>query len=744
MGVEDLKSPVSTFVSCGEVQSLETSEALLSTDSYSRPKSTTRRSHSRVRGLPRRSSQLKGSCQAYPRNKRRPKASDKILDKEAICPRCLFPGDRGNGNNHFENIAKSLAEMDGRYEKLFSMLSRICDRVEEGPEAHHIQPSPNRFQPRLDILNSLSFQKYHQMTLYPDPSRLCDMFLARYNLPHILSGSYDPIELLHMHGWEPEGYGDVLLVVGDTKSSVNISTHDKNPPGTDGAVPWKHVDQTREPHLAHQLARVAALVKEHWLYQGRSVRDPDEADVPFESDEFADSVLFLKCPGSTKTLLYQSSYDSAGAHFAREPWLSGKRSLLRQLQVAKPSQRKVFHDRGLLSFACIYLVLSQLCVVGDASQRILGTKKAIRFLGCYASKWPRFMPTSEVWLSSGWTHLHFHLRVLSAGKQYLPKAYHHHHQEQHQEPLVNGLRPSRVSGKLASLNGADDIGIVEQRFSVAVVASHTADTPLYTVLYLSDSGYRRLFMESERPLDMPSRGRLTGVAVYLRVLRSVLPIWERKWIETLNEVDNLVGIDDLFNPQSDGAATMFDSPVVESKFLNPIPEQTLRIFAEWIQESERELQRLRRDFDASFQFEASRRGSIDSGSSYASSATFAKEVDGAWDEVLDVHGSASKALLDRIEKKNEEIKSFRDGSLFSMGMFSYDDTWREQSAFLVSTVLIAFATWAVSAVVLWLVQDDARLSRIKLLLGCFRWKAAYPPRRSGFKEAGSEPVFQGV
>lgn len=120
--------------------------------------------------------------------------------------------------------------------------------------------------------------------------------------------------------------------------------------------------------------------------------------------------------------------------------------------------------------------------------------------------------------------------------------------QQYQAHSMNGLRPARVSGKLASLNGLDDFGIIEQRFSVAVVTSHTTDLPLFTVLYLSDSGYRRLFMESERLLDMPSRGRFTGVAVYLRVLRSILPIWKRKWVETLNEIDNLVGVKVMSNP----------------------------------------------------------------------------------------------------------------------------------------------------------------------------------------------------
>lgn len=517
----------------------------------------------------------------------------------------------------------------------------------------------------------------------------------------------------------------------------------------------------------------------------------DEVGVPFETDEFADSVIFLNCPGFTKALLYQSGYDSYGAHFSREPWLSGKRSLLRQLQPdddrlhvdrSCPWDGKVFgriwqvfHTRRLLSFACIYLALSQMSVAGDTRQGILGTKKALRFLSRHTSNWPRFMQTSEVWLSSSWIHIHFHLRVLSAGKKYLPST--------NKLWPKNGLRPSRVSGVLASLDGVDSIGIIEERFSLAIVTSHTADMPPYTIFYLSDSEYRRLFMESEQPLDMPSQGRFTGIAVYLKVLLSIFPIWKRKWVETLNEIDKLVGveIDELFDPKRDGATMMFDSTFERSRLYFTVL-QALRIFSEWIQESGRELQQLKQDFDANIQSSGTRRGSIGSSSGSESPNFFMimKEIDEAWEKVISIHGASSKSLIDRIEKKEEEIKSFRDGlfsatsvreasratilnqyilvftivtifylplsyvsSLFSMGIFAYDDAGLGQSSFLISTVLIALATWTISAIVLWLVHDDKRLSKFKLLLGSLRWKTFHSPRRRAFEEK-TESIFHSV
>ncbi|KAF3058551.1 hypothetical protein GL218_05448 [Daldinia childiae] len=189
--------------------------------------------------------------------------------------------------------------------------------------------------------------------------------------------------------------------------------------------------------------------------------------------------------------------------------------------------------------------------------------------------------------------------------------------------------------------------------------------PPYTIFYLSDSEYRRLFMESEQPLDMPSQGRFTGIAVYLKVLLFIFPIWKRKWVETLNEIDKLVGveIDELFDPTRDGATMMFDSTFERSRLYFTVL-QALRIFSEWIQESGRELQQLKLDFDGNIQSSGTRRSSISSSHGGESPNSFMKEIDEAWEKVISIHGTSSKSLIDRIEKKEEEIKSFRDG-LFS-------------------------------------------------------------------------------
>lgn len=105
---------------------------------------------------------------------------------------------------------------------------------------------------------------------------------------------------------------------------------------------------------------------------------------------------------------------------------------------------------------------------------------------------------------------------------------------------------------------------------------------------------------------------------------------------------------------------MFDSTFERSRLYFTVL-QALRIFSEWVQESGRELQQLKQDFDANIQSSGTRRGSIGSSSGSESPNFFMKEIDEAWEKVISIHGASSKSLIDRIEKKEEEIKSFRDG-----------------------------------------------------------------------------------
>ncbi|OTB16433.1 hypothetical protein K445DRAFT_290892 [Daldinia sp. EC12] len=164
-----------------------------------------------------------------------------LPNKGDIHSRCVSSEQERIGDHHLESILQRLSEMAVNQNRLLTLLQKKHDNEGNLPfpfrhvNANRSQPSPIRFSP-------LSLQKYIQNTLHPDSDRLCDMFLARYNFPHVLSGSYDPIELIHAHGWEQEDCGETTLVVQDT-SRENIQVVE---------MPWKHIDQSKEPKLAYQ------------------------------------------------------------------------------------------------------------------------------------------------------------------------------------------------------------------------------------------------------------------------------------------------------------------------------------------------------------------------------------------------------------------------------------------------------------------------------------------------------------
>ncbi|KAI1799095.1 hypothetical protein F4811DRAFT_565869 [Daldinia bambusicola] len=318
---ENLASSISaqtTLASQSSFQSLANNRSMAQVDEPSLSASAKRRNRPQVANYTRRSSRLPKRFRIKT-NRKVSRSSEQLSDEEDIHSQYLSFQQQRTRGYYLESILQQLSEMVLNQGRLLTLLQKKYDSEGNAkfpfPHVSASQTSPIKFTPS-------SLQRYIQNTLHPDSVRLCDMFLARYNLPHVLSGSYDPIELIHAHGWEQEGCGETTLVV---------------------EVPWRHIDQTREPQLALKLTRVASLIKRHWLYQGKSIRNLDEVGVPFETDEFADSVIFLNCPGFTKALLYQSGYDSYGVYFAREPWLSAKRSLLRQLQ---PDDERLHIDRS--------------------------------------------------------------------------------------------------------------------------------------------------------------------------------------------------------------------------------------------------------------------------------------------------------------------------------------------------------------------------------------------------------------
>lgn len=229
---ENLETSLSTqptLASQGSFQSLANTRSHARALDHSLSISTTERNRSQVGNYTRRSSRL------YKRyhinlNRKRPNSSNQSSSKDRFYSKCISPEEQGVGGHHLESILQRLSETAVNQDRLLTLLHRTHDK--QGsltfPFSHvhvnHSRPNPIKFSPS-------SLQKYVQNTLHPDSVRLCDMFLARYNLPHVLSGSYDPIELIHAHGWEQEGCGETTLVIQDPSEDAQMIE-----------VPWKHID----------------------------------------------------------------------------------------------------------------------------------------------------------------------------------------------------------------------------------------------------------------------------------------------------------------------------------------------------------------------------------------------------------------------------------------------------------------------------------------------------------------------
>lgn len=240
-----------------------------------------------------------------------------LVPKTSLDPDHNVPDSHQGGLDPYV-VVQRLLETNSREEAL---LTGLAASLKVGGQKSPCAPS-------FTLSQSSSLEKYLWATSHPDPVRLCDIFFARFNLPymgHMLTGSYDPIEMIHMCGWEEqEEETDIILVTQPLEGDRTSQSSE---------VHWRRVSQFQEPWLAQQISGLALQIRQQWTYQGRSVYEHDEANRPIAVDETVD-LYRLGCPGSTKTIVYQSSYDASGSHVARKPWSSTNRKpLLGQLQV---------------------------------------------------------------------------------------------------------------------------------------------------------------------------------------------------------------------------------------------------------------------------------------------------------------------------------------------------------------------------------------------------------------------------
>ncbi|KAI1495190.1 hypothetical protein F5X96DRAFT_206707 [Biscogniauxia mediterranea] len=347
-------------------------ETLESGDERSRS-TQTKLNRKAYRITPHRRSRPKGRGQIHMSFRNRPRASYEIPTRKSACSICS-PANSTKGED-IAGIIQAVSYMRLGQERLLMALTSLLGSP---PSNLDEQRSRAQYTPSFDLSIHPTLHRYFQATLHPDPLKLCDFFLAKYSLPHIMYGSYDPIELIHMHGWEPEDSADTSLIL-QFADGRNIE------------IPWRYIDQAKESHLALQITQVAWFIRELWLKQGSSVREQNECDVSLENDEFADP-FYLGCPANTKTILYHSTYNPSGAHTAREPWLSPKYPLLGQLQV-RIYLRELADNFG--SFTRTLMLFNSLAMTGKLW---MGTAHGN---GKYSVAYGRYKPSVEYLIYNG-------------------------------------------------------------------------------------------------------------------------------------------------------------------------------------------------------------------------------------------------------------------------------------------------------------------------------------------------------
>ncbi|KAI8966641.1 hypothetical protein F5Y11DRAFT_110719 [Daldinia sp. FL1419] len=200
---EDLETSFSTQATQATLASRSSLQSLANFKSPGHAKtsspitSSSVRTNSRIKNHTRRSSILHKSFRINPENKR-PSSLEGFPNKEYVYSEWVSSVKQDTGGYHLGSVLQQLAEVTSNQDRLLTLLEKTNNNVNLDFLFPYVNLDPSR--PNPIKFNPSFLQKYIQNTLHPDSVRLYDMFLARYSLPHVLSGPDDPIELIHAHG----------------------------------------------------------------------------------------------------------------------------------------------------------------------------------------------------------------------------------------------------------------------------------------------------------------------------------------------------------------------------------------------------------------------------------------------------------------------------------------------------------------------------------------------------------------
>ncbi|KAN0102633.1 hypothetical protein V8E51_010946 [Hyaloscypha variabilis] len=392
----------------------------------------------------------------------------------------------------------------------------------------------------------------------------------------------------------------------------------------------------------------------------------------------------------------------------------------------------------ILSFRWLALILSQFedtymhNADGVSSPAIRFVK---RFTGPWpARKWSRWDYFTLKKRNSDAGVIQYHSRVFSPEKVNLARL---------SFDSVEGIVCTRSKGELPSLGTS----IIERRFSVALDTTHNLELPTFVLVILSEfDNYYLPIHNQDRWEDAHILPCLecTGIAAFQFKIREYSYIWAQDWNNLLQLIDKAltVKLGDILTPMK-REEMMFDNDPFPRSDLYFTVLQLLRISADWISESLKDLESLAEASQIMCEiFTKSpdkRRGRQD-----PVTVSVRTVLEQNWKNVISHQKSLAKPLLERIEKKTEEVKSLRDGlfnatavreasrasklnhyilvftvmtilylplsftaGLFALNLFQLEEP-RQKTAFIVTIVLVALSTYLVSGYLVWFVRKEER------------------------------------
>ncbi|CAI6340025.1 unnamed protein product [Periconia digitata] len=305
---------------------------------------------------------------------------------------------------------------------------------------------------------------------------------------------------------------------------------------------------------------------------------------------------------------------------------------------------------GFDAAAFIFQILSATCSAHGQNVELCSHN----FLARHATIWPANTPRfwSAYW--SGTTFLEYHMQSFITG-------FENPHPGDNLKNNPFGIRCEREDASL-SLLGKKLFSVTERRYSHSVTISpYGSHYGNFAIVTLVDSDPERVdslkYAEKKGVYDVEHCPRLSGLVVFQHQLCTSMDSWEDDWTRMLLQIDAVltVKVNDILDPDS-RERHMYDDEKLQQSALYFSLLQLLRIFSESIERNVSDLENLVGKSQTNLKERAvwyyQRSDEIN-----REIATITQN----WDVVLYRHKKAADALLARILRKTDDIKSLQDG-----------------------------------------------------------------------------------